>query len=300
MTLEREPLGGSEASVIRVAEGLASLGLKVCIVEANCNEFEPVMGQHCFFMHAKDLDKIQCKHYIQIRVDRNPQLFPKARHYVWMHDVMKKSEDAKQRNIKVIAVSHWHKQNILNNSNYTNIKVLYNPVPEELYTTRGVTNPNLLVWMSSPHKGLGKALELFKKIHEKNSAIQFIVFNPGYYNLNNIEVASQPGVQLYGPQSCRTLWNVVAKCNAVFYPTEWKETFGCIAAEANALGVPLITNKIAALAESVSSEEQFVKSDEEAIEKALSWATGSRPIVEGQKEFRFKEVIMEWVKYLAD
>lgn len=299
MTLEKQPLGGSEASVVRVAEGLASLGLKVCVMQGNCNKFEPVMGQHCFFMHAEDLNKVSCKHYIQIRVNSNPQLFPKAKHYLWLHDVTQKSEHPQDNSLRVVAVSHWHKQNILDNTDYTDIKVIYNPVPEELYNMRQVTNPKMLVWMSSPHKGLDKALQLFKTIHEKDPSMQFHVFNPGYIGMDNITVASQPGIVLYGPQACRTVWNVVGKANAVFYPTDWKETFGCIAAEANAMGVPVLTRRLAALAESVSSPEQFAETDQEFIEKALAWADGQRPAVKGQEEFKFNQVILEWVKYLA-
>lgn len=305
-TLEKEPLGGSEASVVRVAEGLASLGLKVCVVETQCGYFEPIMGQHCFFMHGDDIEKITCRHYIQIRRNLNSHLFPRARKYLWLHDVCK-PEDASQvkdlidNNIKVIGVSQWHLSNILSVlGDYKNATFIYNPVPEELYTDRAEYDRNIVVWLSSPHKGLGHALDLFGEVYKVNPKMTFIIFNPGYMQLDNVRISSRPGVIVYGPLNCKSMWNVVKKSLCVFYPTTWKETFGCIAAEANALGTPIATMPLAGLNESVNGDFQFCETDEKLVEKVLDWNKNGRPVVTGKDEFKQYAIVEQWVKLLAN
>ncbi len=311
ITLEKNAMGGTEATVVRVAEGLAALGLKVCVMQARPAYFEPTMGQHCFFMHADDYskEKVTCRHYIQLRAAANSHLFPTAKKYLWMHDVAGKedtdhAEDIRKNNITVIGVSKWHRDNIREFlPDYEHkIKYIYNPVEEKLYDIgekNTMYDRNTIVWTASPHKGLKKALDLFTEIKKKNDKMNFIIFNPGYYTLDTSQVSLVPGVNVYGPMNCLSVWNVVKSALCVFYPTEWTETFGLVAAEANALGTPLITYKLAALAETVSSPNQFIKSDEEAIQRVLDWSTNGRPMVRGDDDFKKENVIVAWVKLLA-
>lgn len=308
MTLEREALGGSEATVIRVAEGLGSLGLKVCVLQSRVSYFEPISGQFAFFMHSDDASGITCRHYIQIRVNNHPEIFKGAKKYVWLHDVASKQSEETVKslidnNIKVIGVSRWHRNNILENfAGYENVTYVYNPVQDELYAdpnTQTDYDRNMIVWPASPHKGLSKAIELFKKIREGNPKMNMAIFNPGYKQLDGINLSIQPGLMVYGPNPCKSVWSVVKNSLCVFYPTEWSETFGLVAAEANALGVPLVTNPLAALKEVVSSDNQFIESDEQAVKRVLDWSANGRPLTVGKDEFRFSEVLLSWVRLLA-
>lgn len=309
-TLEKEPLGGTEASVVRIAEGLGSLGLKVAVIQSKVNYFEPTMGQYCFFLHSDSTPNITCKHYIQIRRNSNPDVFQGAKKYIWLHDVACSDENQwlpklKEHNITLIGVSRWHKKNIQEFiPNYTNITYIYNPVQEDIYVDTQATikyDPNILVWMSSPHKGLGKALELFKRIRKENPKMQFIIFNPGYMQIDTAKLAVEPGLSIYGPMNCHSMWNVVQKSLCVFYPAQWVETFGLIAAEANALGTPVATYSKGAIKEILNSDIQMVSdNDEDAIiSKVLDWSKNGRPKVLGRDEFRLPDVVLEWVKLLA-
>lgn len=308
MILEKNALGGTEATVIRIAEGLASLGLKVAVVEANpnINYFEPVMGQFCFFLHGDDIQKMTCKHYIQLRRNYFPQLFKGAKKYIWLHDVASDEKEwvpsLQEYNIKLICVSRWHKNNIYEETKYDNITYVYNPILDQIYFSPDQTaevNKNILVWMSSPHKGLGHALQLFKEMRDENPQLQLIVFNPGYLQLDVSRLATQPGVNLYGGIPSINMWNIVRKALCAFYPVQYDETFGMVAAEANALGTPMATFPRAALKEVISSDNQFANSDAEIKRKVLDWVKNGRPIVVGKDEFKFSNVIMDWVKLLA-
>lgn len=320
-TLEKHALGGTEASVIRIAEGLASLivdeegnRLKVAVIQSQVPYFKPTMGQFCFFLHSNEIENTSCKHFVQIRRNLNPTLYPAAKKYIWMHDIAKKDGSAEDEstwlkslvdnNITLVGVSRWHKNNIKDITGYDKVKYIYNPVPDDIYVDAEVKlkyDPNILVWMSSPHKGLGKALDLFKRIRKENAKMQFVVFNPGYQNVDEYALAAMPGVSYYRPTACRPMWNVVQNALCVFYPSQWDETFGCIASEANALGTPLATYRRAGLKESVSSDVQFVDQDDEdgIVNKVLDWSKNGRPKVVGKDEFRFSSILLDWVKLLA-
>lgn len=309
-TLEKEPLGGTEASVVRVAEGLGALGLKVAVMETRVEYFEPIMGQHCFFIHGDEAPNTTCRHFIQIRENKHPHLFPGSKKYIWLHDVADSVVEGSwlpslvEHKIQVITVSRWHRNNLREVlPGYDRIAYIYNPVEESLYKPSSVKlpyNSNVLTWTASPHKGLAHALQLFREIRKSNPKMQFVIFNPGYHQLKP-ELSLEPGVMVPGPTNCRTLWAQVEASLCIFYPVQWKETFGCIAAEANAMGVPIATFRKAALKEVVSSDNQMVADhdDEGIVKMVLEWSKNGRPEVSGREEFKYGEVILKWVKLLA-
>jgi len=307
LTVEKEPLGGTEASIVRIAEGLGSLGLKVAVVQSRVPYFEPILGQYAFFMHADDIPKMVCRHFVQIRSISNSHLFPKAKKYVWLHDLAEPKiaewkETLEKNKMFVVCVSKWHRDSVKQYlPYYSDIGYIYNPCPEHLYTDVDKREPydtNLMVWSSSPHKGLGKALELFKEIKKQRPKMTLLIFNPGYFKL---DIITQPGTACYGPTNAATVWSQVKKALCVFYPTQWDETFGCVASEANALGTPIATYERAALAEVVSSTDQMVKQDDEKafIDMVLKWSDGGRPTVYGVDNYSQTNVVLEWVKLLA-
>lgn len=305
-TLEKHPLGGTEATVIRIAESLGALGLNVAVVQTRCPEFEIVMGQHAFFVHANQLGtEDTCEHYIQIRRNLNPKLFPMSKKYLWMHDLAVKDQGFTKdelKDIQLIAVSRWHRKNIEEffKGDISDISYVYNPVPDELYASRSQTyDKNLLVWTSSPHKGLGKALELFKRILKERPMMKLIVYNPGYLEVDHVKMASESRVYYAGAESCRNTWETVKKALAVFYPTQWDETFGMIGSEANALGTPVASYKRGALKE-VLTDSQLVERDDEdgIIKKILDWNQDGKPGIEGKEDFKLSSVLIQWLKLL--
>ncbi len=287
----------------------------MAVVQSQVPYFPPTMGQFAFFIHSNEVENTSCKHFIQIRRNYNPTLYPAAKKYIWMHDVAvadgSKQDESKwlksliDNNITLVGVSRWHRKNIQEITKYDNVKYIYNPVPDEIFIdpiaiSNGIKyDPNLLVWLSSPHKGLGKALDIFKAIREKNPKMQLVVFNPGYHQVDEFKLASFPGVSYYKPTACRNMWAVVQKALCVFYPTEFDETMCLVAAEANALGTPIATYRRAALKETVSSEQQFAENETDIVNMVLDWSANGRPVVIGKDEFRFSNVLLDWIKLLA-
>lgn len=295
LSLQHEPMGGTEATVIRIAETLGAMGLEVAVAQSL--RTEPIQGQYCLFIPASDLQQHETKNLVAIRSINGLELFPNANKYVWLHDVAderleKWVDTLKETNAEVVGVSSWHKSNIEQHMNYDKCSFIYNPVQNDLYNVRPKYDVNTLVWMSSPHKGLEKALEVFARIRNYRTNMVLKVFNPGYLNLALI---IQPGVQVYGAVPAKEMWSHVAQSLAVLYPTDYKETFGLVAAEANALGVPFAAYKNAALAETVSSEEQFSENEDRLVDKVVNWAKHGRPTVEGQERFKLSNIARRWI-----
>lgn len=267
------------------------------------------MGQFCFFLHAQDLINTTCKHFIQIRSTMNSHLFPKAKKYLWLHDEANEglkewNKDVDDNKLHVIGVSKWHKKDIEKYLLTSRIDYIYNPVPDEIYKPDDVElkyDPNAFIWAASPHKGLGKAIEVFKKLKERLPHANLLIAHPGYHDLDLTALQQIPGVAVYGPQPAATLWAALQSSLCVFYPVDYNETFCCIAAEANALGVPFLSYSRQVLKETVSSDDQLVEDGNEQaiVDKAVEWTKTGRPKVSGQEQFKLSRVIFKWLQLLG-
>lgn len=312
-SLENKPLGGVESSVIRVAEGLGALGISVAVVKASDEsaqihhqEFEPIMGQFAYFMHEKELDKMAARYLVCLRgpmhLDRLGS-FNKipTQKFVWCHDLA--SENIQywrpsliRNNATVVAVSEWHKNQIKQHLDYDKITAIYNPVDESLYSyKRDKVNRDLMVWASSPHKGLDKALGTFKKIHEQLPNLRLLIYNPGYIRG---DVVINPGALYYGPTTLRNVWLNIKNALCLYYATDFQETFGLVQAEANAIGCPVLGYNTGALPETINDSFQLTEPGNEAhlINRLCQWYHGEEPQIKGRNEFRLNSVLTKWLR----
>jgi glycosyltransferase involved in cell wall biosynthesis len=304
-TLESGSLGGTESSVTRLAEGLASVGLGVGVFLGIQQPFEPVMGNHALFMPIGMLGEAKPSVVIHLRSIANLHIFPTARQFVWLHDlphpVIKDWPDKiKDYNVTFIAVSEWHRQALLAMEPRLNVIVLYSPVDEACYTlprpsdVGAQVNKNSLVWNASPHKGLEEALPVFKRLRKDIPELSLYIMNPGYMKTQRL---AADNVHTLGSVSRQVLRQIVASSLCLFYPSKFEETFGLIAAEANAMGTPVACYKTAALAESVSEQNGWATSEDNLIENIKAWHT-SRPEIKGQNRFRIKSILPQWLEAL--
>lgn len=307
-TLQVRGVGGTEASVIRLAEGFGFLGLRVAVMQHN--RTMPVMGTSAYYLPMSMIDEVDCINLIMLRGCQYVEKFPKATKFSWHEDVPNEimlhlKPLFIEHDVTVVGASKWHKgaiqELICNPQESVNPKVtyVYNPVPDHLFVpkeTQVKYDKNKLVWLASPHKGLAKAISLFERLVDVsgNKDFRLHIFNPGYFANEDTQ---SPYVINHGSVPCAEIWQQASESLCVFYPTSFKETFGCIAAEANAVHTPLLTHEIAALGETVSGHGQFVKADDTTIiNTVVKWYNGERPEVYGQNRFRTSEVIPQWIK----
>jgi glycosyltransferase involved in cell wall biosynthesis len=301
-TLQNEPLGGTEATVIRVAESLDAF-----VWQHNRLKTE---GRY-LASHARPSG---IKRVVVLRLTAGLQLakamFPKAKISFWMHDVA--GNDLFQNahllaawGIDIVGVSAWHREQIRDRLLQTRVEgkvpvsFIYNPVDEALQPG-SETRPEKLVFFSSPHKGLDQTLEFFTYVRRALPDSLLYLFNPGYQTK---DLVSLPGVVNRGPKPHPEVVEEVKDSLCTFYINRVvPETFGLVYAESNAVGVPVLAHSIGAAPEVLSpAAPQLVDtaSPKAVVETIKLWREKGRPKVECKPEFRLKTVVDQWRFFLS-
>lgn len=307
-TLDNAPLGGTEATVIRVAEKLTDYH-QVTVIQ----HVRSTTTTH----HAKyvgiDAWPREADYVITLRNSKMVPFalaaWPKAQHYLWLHDLPTREYNnfindlnfLHQHQIKLITVSSWHKKIIqLFHTHYQytgsipEIFVIYNPIePEKLINSKPY-DPNKVAFFSSPHKGLQQTIELFLNLQPTNPNLKFYYSNPGYFDDYTYH---HPNIINLGRLAHPEVIEFIKDAFCVFYGnTIYPETFGLIFAEANALGIPVLCYDLGAAQEVLSSpEQQIVKNQEQFLSLFTGWQNGKRPVVQGRKIFHLDQIINEWL-----
>lgn len=305
-TLLTKGLGGAEATVIRVAEGLAATGLFEVGVEQHNRKHDSLYGAH--YVPAES-----CPHADYVISLRHPPLlalmqkrFPNAKHYLWNHDLCQPSvadQMLSMSGYEAIAVSNYHKtqlQVVLKPQGYDGqfpIRVVYNPLPDNLVPEDTPYDKNKLLWTSSPHKGLDYALQIFENLLNFNPDFKLYVANPGY--LPGSDVSKERNVIPLGPLPHHEVINHLRSSLCLFYPNcVFPETMGICMAEANAVGTPVITHPLGAAPEVLCHpyETTDCRNPKAVIDRTMAWYSGDRPRVKANPKFRLSEVLKSWIR----
>lgn len=304
--LATDGIGGTEGTVVRLSQALSLMGLKVGVLQ-HCRETMSIDGL-VWMLTPNELDKVKADTHVMLRGTSQSHLFPDAKKIAFMHDVADARivpwrEKAIKENILFVGVSAWHRANLEeflhDKTSHVNPRVtyIYNPVQDSLFVPKNLEvkyHKNKMIWAASPHKGLTEGLKVFERVREIIPDMELHVFNPGYFRSNHIYPR---GVYNRGSiANQKQLWQELSESLCLFYPTNFKETFGLIAAEANAVHCPVATNAVAGLTETVSSQKQLSSPNDFAavVKNVEQWYNGYRPKVWGQDRFRLSNVAKQW------
>ena len=145
--------------------------------------------------------------------------------------------------ISIVAVSNFHKDNVMSKFPNTSIYVIYNALFPELYVKHSPNtiefNENQIIFASSWSKGLHNVITIACEYYKVNSSFKLLLLKPSYdtcnYNFSNYPFINVLGNIKNKSEYCK----LVQSCLCVL-TTSYQETFGCIFAEAMHLGVPVI------------------------------------------------------------
>lgn len=291
--LKTRALGGSEATLIKIAEGIAALGLKVIVAEKQL--LVPIMGDNVIYIPFEEVHLVDSSITVHMRDVTFKSKHPKQ--YVWMHDMPTQDPQYyKDRfgDVKPIYVSHFQK------NQYDNGKsVIYNPIHDKLYeygSNKLKYDPHKLVWLSSPHKDLEYAVTVFDRLRERSKLpYRLHVFNPGYIGVNRID---HPHITYEGALSNHEMIKRASDALCLFMPmNKWKETFCIVAAEMNSLGIPVAAFSSRDALDEVAPSCLSVNEDD-LISKVIHWSKGSRPNPKRNKKYRLTEIVSQWIKLI--
>ena len=311
MTLKTQGLGGTEASVIRVAEALAAV-YKVFVAQTAREQIGLYKGvvylpfDYKNIGSAPDADVIINVRALKI-LPKLRRLFSKADIYLWMHcnpgkRLKRMADICVQTRTTIVAVSNYHRRVLAEycrryqcGSRLPPIVRIYNPVV--VHNTPHIKRqPYKLVNFSSPHKGLGEVLRYFQYCRQQRPELQLFIANPGYlaWDIDG----DKDGITHLGSLPQRELHRHVQESGCLFYPqTSFAETFGLVYAEAQALGTPVLCSDIGSAREIVGREGGRVLSEtnERSVFAVLeSWLDVAMPSAKENPDFSTAQVCLAW------
>lgn len=319
-----EGLGGTELTVSVVVQALAKRGHKVCVEMHNATGTTYLDGVIWGPKKTVDGGDWKPEHVIVLRIPEAlleaRERFPDAKLYFWCHDMF--SPEAAMQTLAawkvtnpqyLFAVSEYHRAQIRNAFSQLTlpkqglpedlrispkIRAVYPPIAQDLAPDATPYDKNKMCFISSPHKGLDHALDLFKHIRRKLPDLELHITNPGYYETKR---TTQEGVKVLGSVGHAEVISLLRSSLCLFFPnTVFPETFGRVYAESEAVGTPVLTHNLGSATEVLSDNREFVDcNDTEAVTTRITeWYNGRRPTVRAKRSFRINRVINAILKEL--
>ncbi len=273
-------LGGTEATVIRIAEGL----------DARVLQHNRAQDQGRYLAAAASgtggdggagRAAPEASHVVVLREPAaalaQRQRYPQARIWLWLHDLCGPGSGRGDKllahaarlaaaGVALVCVSDFHAGQVrqllaaLPEAVRPRVVRIYNPVDVDGAAGQGGVaadyDPNKLAFFSSPHKGLDYTLHLFRHLHKRDPALRLYLANPGY---RSATLDAQPGVVNLGAIPHHELMRHLRGALCAFYPNYvYPETFGLVLAESNAVGTPVLAHGIGAAAEVLNGAGQLI------------------------------------------
>jgi glycosyltransferase involved in cell wall biosynthesis len=317
--LKEGGLGGTEATVVRISEGLAAAGHHVSVSQGERASFDHSPGGVQYIpnilTHPPILPAI-FTHVIMVDVEKLlPKLsniFPESHLYLWIHCFPGKRRRKKIRPLLqktgacMVAVSQSHLRFLeectesLRYDDPSDVRAAfqYNPVDDDLVPDQTPVDPTKLVFLSSPHKGIWMVFDAFREVKKQRPEMKLYIADPGY--MKGYQPGDLPeGVIKLGSLPHHEVIAHMRSAFCLFYPQSFfKETFGLVFAEANAVGTPVLAHPHGAAPEVLKSDCQLVNADkkDDVLQHLLAWINEGRPEVALSKEFRLSNVLKSWEK----
>ena len=292
-------LGGTEATCIRVAEALGdSLVMQHCRTQDEGRYLRPSWG-----VDAERIVVLRCAR-TALAARQHHKLRPI---YLWMHDLVRRADaelvgKLEAADIELILVSEYHRLQLVEAVKqwcpelvkWPRMRVIHNPIADDLNPDNTQVMNNKLVFFSSPHKGLVQTLDAFQAIKRFKQDTELYIANPGYLPTPELDT---PGVHVVGALPHAEALQHVRQASFVLYPNHvFPETFGLVFAEANAVGTPVLTHALGAAREVLGNPAQLIdtRNFNLLVDTAVHWLEGGRPVVGPNEAFRMHKVRALW------
>ena len=263
-TLARQALGGTEATLVRVADALGAY-----VIQHNRRE---------------DWQRYRAPHRLpgitHVVVNRDSRAlarvrerYPAARLYLWLHDRLHPGTRRarwlaatagvlRECQVTCVCVSDWHRAGVaatlaaLGLGERVPTVRIYNPVDDALAPDGTAVDPRKLVFFSSPNKGLNFTLDAFAHLRHRMPDLRLVVGNPGYKRTRG---ALPAGVESLGALPQARMHAEVRGALCTFFPNfVIPETFGLVFAESHALGTPVLTHDCGAAREILADPAELL------------------------------------------
>lgn len=302
--LARGVLGGTEGTVVRVAEDLGATH-DVAVFQHN-RAAAARTAARWLVGDARALPD-DVRHVVLLR---NPlflpflrRRYPAARLWFWLHDHPGGRLPAARDTIlavdpEVVTVSDYHARITRQAVPGARVRTIHNPIDDALVPDGTPVDPLKLVFLSARERGLADALKLHQALRAHAPFELHVVakVQPGE------ALVSGPGVIDHGPLPHAKAVDQLRGALCLFYPNHGHpETFGLVMAEANAVGTPALVHDFGASREVTAHPDEVLDARDGAavIARVLAWHRGGRPQVTLRPSFRRSAVLATWREALS-
>ena len=307
--LSRGGLGGTEATILRVASALTH-GFDLRLLQKRRREGAVSGAGHLLPFSEENVAGADAAIVVNSwkLARRLRHRYPLMPLLLWLHVHPGRHNRAMgqvlaEAGIGVVCVSRSHASSFrafLGSGRLPDIAYIPNPIADDLRPDATPRDPNLLLFASSPHKGLSEVYVRFRQLRDRLPTLRLEVADPGYLRW---DVGPVPdGTVLLGPLPHADLIARMRHALCLFYPqTTFAETFGLVLAEANAVGTPVLVHRgLGANDEVVHGSDQAVHGHDidAMLERILLWRSDP-PRVSIDPDFRLARVAERWREVLA-
>ncbi len=324
-TLEERAMGGTEGTIVRLAEALGRAHEVYVAQPPRCASYRSADGVTYVPYDWKSTEPVagEADAVILVRayklLKRVRRAYPHSRLFLWLHCFAGKARKdlnalAVEGQATIVTVSDTHRKQVVDfldtyrgrDTVYSpperaRVCRIYNPIPDDLAPDATPVDPDKLVYFSSPHKGLDQVLTAFEAVRARRPSSRLFIANPGYIPLKDRPAGD--GVEILGALPHAEVLRHVRSAFCVFYPQHrFEETFGLIFAEANAVGTPVIAHPIGSAREMLRDDRQIVDARDPANASArlAEWHRDGRPPVTVCEDFRLSSVVASWKTLLRE
>jgi glycosyltransferase involved in cell wall biosynthesis len=327
-------MGGSESSLVRVADALGAL-----VVQHNRTE---AWGRYLPPAPLRGIETVVINRDSRA-IPTIQGLYPDARIVLWLHDriepgsrrarwLISSANLLRERAVRIVCVSDTQRRGVddtLHASDRVRTRTIYNPVDDSLAPNASPVDTNTLIFFSSPNKGLKFALDAFRALRSNLPQVRLLVANPGYKTHPWIDI---DGVVMLGALSQSRLHAEVRGALCTFAPNfRIPETFGLVFAESLALGTPILTYDCGAAREVIGDSRQVLPVPlacriyesafgvlphgwrhtaaraaarlglfDACLERITAWRSGERPRVGPDSRFALSRVADRWRTLISE
>jgi glycosyltransferase involved in cell wall biosynthesis len=265
-----KPMGGSETALIQMAKWLKKLtGRRVIVfnmrekdlVAESGVEYRSNRGLAEYFSKYKPAKHIAWRHNIKLT---------DAETYLWCHDLFTPGCESVQNFDKMLCLSPFHKNYVKGLQGVADDKIIVtrNGIdPKKFDFEKKAKNPNKVVWMSSPDRGLDRCMLVMDEVIKEFPKAELFV----YYGISHLHnygphmaalaeklkqmMDERPYVKYMGNTEQNKMYREVSDAAVWNHPNNFIETYAITAIECLANGIYPVVRRLGALQDTLKEAE---------------------------------------------
>lgn len=261
-------MGGSETALIEVAKHLKEMTGRPVKVFA-MREKDLVCESGVEYLSNRGLNEYFSKYRPKVHIAwRHNIKITHAPTYLWCHDLVTPSVEVSHHFDKILCLTEFHKNYVMAKQSVPADKIIVTRnglSPEKFAFERKPKNPNKLVWMSSPDRGLVNCIPMLDIVKKTHPDIELHIFY-GFDNLYKFGLGAladklqemikeRPWIKYHGFMEQSKMYQEMSDAAVWTHCANFIETFAITAIEQLALGVYPVTRRLGALQDTLREAE---------------------------------------------